>query len=313
MKRFMLTTAMCTGVAFAAAAQTADTAMPGDDAMTGMVPAFLASEFMGRTLYTLDSEDARAIGGGAEGLDTAERDSLRWTSSDTFIAQRDSWENVGTIDDIVMTRDGEIRGILLDVGGFLGFGAHSVMVELDQLYFVSDEGAAEGIDDFFVVIAMSQEQLEALPEFDTTRLHAGFEVGSDVQGAGVLPHEEDAAFGADGQTTDAPPAPGADQNVFGAADHMLAQEERTADRLIGADVFDATGESIGSVDDVVIGTDNGIDGIIVDVGGFLGIGAHTVKLPIDDAQIGWSDVDGDVRVQLSMTRERLEAMPEHEG
>lgn len=327
MKKLMLTTAMCTGVAFAAVAQTAET----DSA--GTVPAFLSSDFTGKTLYTLDSADARAIGQDTDELTMAERDRLRWTSSDTFIADRDNWENVGAIDDIVMTQDGEIRGVLLDVGGFLGFGARTVKVDIGQLYFVTEEGTPEDIDDFFVVVAMTQDELENLPEWDEEQLRAGFEVrphrdADSAMGATPEPVEDAAATdlapmadedGMEQAETDQ--APSSNDSgmaapataIFTDEHQMLEGEERTADRLIGADVYDATGENIGAVDDVVIGADNGIEAVIVDVGGFLGIGAHTVSLPVDDAQIGWDDVDGDVRVQVSMTADQLEALPEYEG
>jgi len=326
MKRLMLTTAMCTGAAFAAVAQTADTGMPAGEGMASTVPAFLASEFTGKTLHTLDSEDARAIGQSAETLSVAERDRLRWTSSDTFIADRDSWESVGAIDDIVLTQDGAIRGVLVDVGGFLGFGARTVKIGIDQLYFVSDGGAPGDIDDVSVVVAMSGEELDALPEWDSDRLHDGFEMRADGgfeagMGGGVADHGHeagaaptpeaagtDASFAEAGSATTPAGAP-----VFTEEHQMLEGDERTADRLLGADVYDARGEAIGAVDDLVIGTDNSIEGVLVDVGGFLGIGAHTVMLTLDDAQIGWSDADGDVRVQVAMTGEQLEAMPEHEG
>lgn len=92
----------------------------------------------------------------------------------------------------------------------------------------------------------------------------------------------------------------------------LEREERTAERLIGADVYDAAGDRVGSVSDLVINGED-IEGLLVDVGGFLGLGAHTVNLPIERAEIGWKPSDDDVRVQVALTRAELEAMPEHEG
>ncbi|MCC5973677.1 MAG: PRC-barrel domain-containing protein [Rubellimicrobium sp.] len=307
MKKFMLTTAMCTGVAFAAIAQTAEDVTEGHAMMDNNVPAFLSSDFTGKSIYTLDTDASRAIGQDAAMMTPAERDRLRWTSSGTFIAERDSWSNVGSIDDIVMTKDGEIRGVLVDVGGFLGFGARTVKLDIDQLYFVTEEGAPEDIDDFFVVVAMTEAELENLPEWDHDQLRAGFEVRSygewdpaDIGQAQGTPVPADGA------------APGVGP-VFTEQHQMLEGEERTADRLMGASVYDAHGDNIGRVDNVVIGGDNAIESVIVDVGGFLGIGAHTVMLPADDARIGWSDADGDVRVQVSMTAEQLEGMPAYEG
>ncbi|TVQ58003.1 MAG: PRC-barrel domain containing protein [Rhodobacteraceae bacterium] len=167
------------------------------------------------------------------------------------------------------------------------------MVDIEDLHFVSEDPEAEDIGDFSVLIAMSADELEALPEWEEAMLRTG----RDVRPAGAGDH---AAAGE-----------GAGRAVFGAEHAMLEGADRTADRLLGADVYDAAGDHVGSIDDVVLGDDDAVQGVIVDVGGFLGIGAHTVSLPIEDARIGWSD--DDVRVQVAMTAEELGEMPEHEG
>ena len=327
MKHLMLTTALTTAVAFGALAQTSTDAtsggMPDATAAHAAVPAFLANDFTGKTIYALDRGDIRAPEASEhDGLTVAERDRLRWTSSDRFLPERDRWSSVGSIDDIVMTMDGEIRGVLLDVGGFLGFGARTVMVDVAELHFVAEEDAIEGIDDVSIVVAMSREQLEALPEWDGDRLGAGFEVRSYRQHDGAMTSgmttgaAGSGSMGsdaADATRTRSGAARDADAGVFGDGHAMLEGDERTADRLMGADVYDATGENIGSVDDVVVDGDNRISDVVVDVGGFLGIGSHTVKLPISQARIGWSDADDDVRVQVQMTADQLEQLPEHDS
>ena len=102
-----------------------------------------------------------------------------------------------------------------------------------------------------------------------------------------------------------------DGAVFGNDHRMLQAEERTVDRLMGADVYDANGENIGSVSDLVLDGESRISDVVVDVGGFLGMGSHSVRLSIQDAQIGWSDTDDEARVQVSMTGDQLEDMPAH--
>lgn len=352
MKKFMLTTALCSVVAFGAVAQTNTPATTGttgtqqgmqQDAMQGSVPAFLVSSLTGKTLYTLDTVDADALRAQGDDMSAYQRESLRWTSSDAFLADRDNWQDIGEIQDVVMTQDGEVRGVILDVGGFLGFGAHTVMVETQDLYFVADSNAEapEDIDDFFVVIAMSQEQLEGLPEWDADRLSDGFQFDSATlqgntmnQGAdstATAPGAQGAA-GTQGQAApqgnmqdQAAPQGAATEGMqretmaqdgtdgFGEGYAMLEGEERTVDRLLGAEVLDGFGESIGTVDDVVLDGDQRISGLLVDVGGVLGIGSHTVNLPIEQAQIGWNQADNDVRVRVAMTAEELEAMPAHDA
>jgi len=325
MKHLMLTTALTSVTAFGVMAQTASDEPAQQDGSQMAVPAFFASDLTGKNLYTLDAEDARAIGErgdsdmDANGMSAAERDRMRWTSSETFLAHRDSWEDVGSIDEIVMTMDGEIRGVLLDIGGFLGIGATTVMVSIEDLHFVTQDGDADDIDDFEVVIAMSEDELENLPEWDDDQLRPGFEIRSDRQQDQQQEQRQDQQEGQEqvelqeqqqdqqDQTRDA------ESSVFGDDHMMLEGEDRTADRLIGADVYDANGENIGSVDDILLDESDGVSDILVDVGGFLGIGAHTVRMPLEDAQIGWSDSDDEVRVQVMMTADELEDMPEHQS
>ncbi len=356
MKQLMLTTALVAfgsyGIATGADAQTQTT---GDAAQTSgatdqMVPAFLVSDFTGKNLYTLDTEEARALRDTRASDDVTgwDRTSMRWESSTTFAASRDAWQNVGDINDVVMSKDGEVRGVLIDVGGFLGIGARTVMVDIEELYFVSDDEAAEDIDDFFLVAAMTEGELEALPEWDEDSLRAGFAADSyDGQQAAAQHSGETigqdgtqqpgematgATMGQDGDSAEAEGRVAGEVATDPAADMTagqdtgvaaapgtpegyteLAGEERTADRLMGANVYDAQGENIANVDDVVMGAEGDATHLIVDVGGFLGIGSHTVAIEVDDAQIVWHDQNGDVRVQLPMTRDQLEAMPEYEG
>ena len=80
----------------------------------------------------------------------------------------------------------------------------------------------------------------------------------------------------------------------------------TADELIGMNVVDAAGENVGSVNDLLFGNENQVDHAILDVGGFLGFGAKSVAIPIEELQVA-PDQD---RVVVNLTRDQLDAMPE---
>jgi hypothetical protein len=71
-------------------------------------------------------------------------------------------------------------------------------------------------------------------------------------------------------------------------------------------VVDASGESVGSVTDLLFGADDQVDHAIIDVGGFLGFGAKSVAIPLDELTVA----EGDEEVMLNTTREQLDAMPE---
>ena len=85
----------------------------------------------------------------------------------------------------------------------------------------------------------------------------------------------------------------------------------TADDVIGADLLGFDGDVIASVDDVVLDTSGSIEAILVDVGGFLGLGATTVQIPFEDVTVE-ADDSGDTVLRSQLTAADLEAMPEYE-
>lgn len=310
MHKLMMTSALAAALAVPALAQTTDPTAPAPAqapaaGAAAHVPAFRASTFTGMRLYAFDTD----LSGTSTGADA------RWTSGAAFEAERDRWENIGSINDIVMTQDGEIRGVLVDIGGFLGFGAHTVMVSMDELFFVPDETTPENLNDFNVVAAVSRAELEALPAWSDDALLTGFaardpgsvRVTDPAAGTATDPMTGTTTGPVTGMdtTTTAPPADAMDDTMAG---------RPTADELLGATVYEPGGEAIGSVSDLVLNSASEVDAVLIDVGGFLGMGAHTVALPVDRLDVvRETDGSGTLRVQVQMTREQLEALPEHQG
>lgn len=88
----------------------------------------------------------------------------------------------------------------------------------------------------------------------------------------------------------------------------LRTEELNAATLEGATIYDADDKNIGSVSHLH-GT--GSTGqVIVDVGGFLGIGAKPVSLNMTSLNF-MRDKSGDVHATTTMTKEQLKDLPEH--
>lgn len=85
-----------------------------------------------------------------------------------------------------------------------------------------------------------------------------------------------------------------------------------ADDVIGADLVDFEGNSIATVDDVVMDTTGEIESVLVDVGGFLGFGARTVAIPLADITID-TDADGDTVLRTALSSDDLENLPEYEA
>lgn len=88
----------------------------------------------------------------------------------------------------------------------------------------------------------------------------------------------------------------------------LAAAELIPSVLEGATIYSADDHKVGTVSHVH-GSGPGSQ-IILDVGGFLGIGAKPVAIPADELEF-MRDKDGDVHAVTGFTKDQLEAMPEH--
>jgi len=82
--------------------------------------------------------------------------------------------------------------------------------------------------------------------------------------------------------------------------------EVRADQLIGMTVYNAEGEKVGTVHDILLGKDGKATGVVLSVGGVLGVGAKSVGLT-------WKEIDvkpDQQQVQVSYTKDQLEAAPD---
>lgn len=78
--------------------------------------------------------------------------------------------------------------------------------------------------------------------------------------------------------------------------------------LMGTDVVTANDEKLGSISDVVVDRDGSIVAAVIDVGGFLGIGAKPVAVSFDS--LTPTPTDNGEKVVVSLTKEELNAAPE---
>ena len=108
--------------------------------------------------YTMDmSQDMRASDLLGQRVYATDMDVENRTLSTTELAD---FDDIGEIDDVVMTRDGTVKAVVLGVGGFLGLGERDVTVELSSLRFVQ-ETDGEGS---FIVVNATKDQLMALAD-----------------------------------------------------------------------------------------------------------------------------------------------------
>lgn len=91
----------------------------------------------------------------------------------------------------------------------------------------------------------------------------------------------------------------------------VAADGISAETLIGTTVYGAGEENVGEIGDVILSDSGEIDSVIIDVGGFLGIGEKQVAVGMDNLQF-LSDEDGDYYLYTEFTEEQLEAQPEYD-
>ncbi|CAN5834564.1 hypothetical protein BH23DEI1_BH23DEI1_22180 [soil metagenome] len=208
----------------------------------------------------------------------------------------DHWESVADVSDIVLTRDGSVRGVLIDVGGFLGIGARTVMVSMDSIQLVNRADDA-GV---FVVFTATREQLENAPEYDMQQT---------AQGEGVAAPATDPAVASPADPATSRVGVGEPLDGFERVDLSTI----TVDELTSAGVYDRFNERVSGINDVLLSGDGtSVEAVLIDIGGFLGLGARTVAVGVDQMEILYDAQADDIRVYLNITQDELENLPEYQ-
>ena len=93
----------------------------------------------------------------------AQYDEGIWSERKPFNTINADWDEIGEVEDVVLDETGQVIGLTVDVGGFLGMGEKSVLLPLDDVRVVR---TGDDDDDLVVVTRLNAEALEALQEFD---------------------------------------------------------------------------------------------------------------------------------------------------
>jgi sporulation protein YlmC with PRC-barrel domain len=81
-------------------------------------------------------------------------------------------------------------------------------------------------------------------------------------------------------------------------------------QLLGLNVESPTGENVGEIGEVILDGDGQVQGVVVDVGGFLGVGIHPVLLNWKDVTLAGSG--NEVKANVTATTDSLKQMPVYE-
>ena len=104
--------------------------------------------------------------------------------------------------------------------------------------------------------------------------------------------------------SEAPKAPVTGQIVMQDANTILAKD------LIGQTIYTPDKDKIGSISDLILSKDaKTVDGFVVGVGGFLGIGEKSVALKLDRLQIAHDAQSGGLQLTMNAKKEELANAP----
>jgi sporulation protein YlmC with PRC-barrel domain len=287
MKNLMLGTAMA--VVFGAAASAQDLFRTEMDAV-----AITASDFIGKRVYAAEVA----------------------VDADEYAGVQEGWNDIGEINDVVLTRDGRVDAVLVDIGGFLGMGERQVAVGMENIRFVSDSATAEDLSDFFLVINADRTLIEGAPEYMRTGAMSTDGAVTDTAPAKTnIPAVDEATGAATADTevaatdpaTDGAAATGGMMAVDGYATVDTASV--MVDQMMGMRVYGPNEEDVGEVSELVLDADGKPAQVIVDVGGFLGIGEKPIAIDVTALQIMQATGGGELRAYVPMTQDELESLP----
>jgi sporulation protein YlmC with PRC-barrel domain len=94
----------------------------------------------------------------------------------------------------------------------------------------------------------------------------------------------------------------------GAVTTQSATDYRST-KLVGTNVYNSAGESIGEINDIVMDEAGNTKAVIVSVGGFLGMGTRYVAVPFSSMKVA-RESNGTIKLTMESTKETLKAMPE---
>lgn len=211
-------------------------------------------------------------------------------------------DSIGTIESVIIDNNGQVAAVVVGVGGFLGIGDREVAIDWNQLS-VEDGGDV-------VRANLTKNELKAMPAYDykdSSAKSSSF-VDMDYLKTRAKGFGKDAeAFAKDTKKMASDTA----KKVTGAmkVDWVTAHELR-ASKLIGAEVVNKQGDTIGEVEDLVV--NSGKATLVLSTDAVFGFGGDRVSLDLDNTAVyrQRDDVD-DLRVEVAMSEAQIKALPKY--
>lgn len=122
----------------------------------------VARTYFSRTAQTTDSTEEKSAapknnvitGTPAAVLDDQDVDSILGKT-----VRSNSGENMGRIVDVIVSRGGHVRGVVIDFGGFLGVGTRKIAIDWSALHFNLADKSGQ------ITVDLTKDQLRVAPEY----------------------------------------------------------------------------------------------------------------------------------------------------
>lgn len=194
-------------------------------------------------------------------------------------------QTVGDVESVILSPAGGIRAIVVSVGGFLGLGERLVALDWNDLEI--------GKNGETVRIAATTEQLKAMPAYSYRDEKRRGQAYRDER------YREPARSDADNGKREL------EQAV--AVDRLMDKRGNVrASELIGMEVVNATGETIGEIEEILI-SDSGKLDTVLSAGGFLGMGETRLLVAWDRLEL--HRVGDEVQVRTKLSSDELRELP----
>lgn len=253
----------------------------------------MASELMGHDVHARRITVDRTATGAASTNGTRGDADVRLLNR----ADLDNMDAIGQLNELVLSHDGQVRAIVIGVGGFLGMGERNVAVTWDQVTIAFDR------DDrsiMYVVANIDADTLDAAPRYDRS-VQASQASASQER---LLATDRTSATGSNGFTP-----PDVNRDGYTRVEVLSV----SADTLMGTTVHDMSDASVGTVQDLIVDDAGAITDVIIDFGGFLGMGSSQVSLAFSELTILSNDTDSSLRIYVDATKEQIQNLPQYQA
>jgi sporulation protein YlmC with PRC-barrel domain len=248
------------------------------------VPAALADD---TTAAPANAPAAGTSGDAATSMGVTAVDAGKLIGENVYDAKGDT---VGEIDSVIVDTNGKVSSVVLDVGGWLS-GDKRISVPWKDLKSTGDGK---------ITTTLTKEAAQSA---------SGYDYKDQSRRGKVL--SQNGELYADNQQQAVSPAANAtgDNNSTMSVGTPVRNADGTlnASEVIGLDVRNNNNDSIGEIRQLVVDKGGSVSGVVVDVGGFLGIGAHPVLLQWN--QVRLVDRDGKTEAVVNIDKDTLKQMP----